>query len=90
MSQKKKFSKHIDMGSSFEDLVATSPTVKTNFKSDKRFGLQNLLNFRVSHLMRDDISFFGFLGMHAKEGYSISHPVRTGLHACACMHAFGD
>ena len=33
MCQKKISSKHIDMGSSFEDLVATSPTVKTDLKS---------------------------------------------------------
>jgi hypothetical protein len=35
----KKSTKHINMGSSFEDLVATSPTVKTDFLSDKRFEL---------------------------------------------------
>ena len=49
---KKKSSKHINMGSSFEDLVAISPTVKTDPKSDKRFDLQNFLNFRFLHLMR--------------------------------------
>jgi hypothetical protein len=36
---------HINMGSSFENLVATSLMVKTDPKSDKRFGLQNILNF---------------------------------------------
>jgi hypothetical protein len=35
----KKSTKHINMGSSFEDLVATSPTVKTDFLSDKWFEL---------------------------------------------------
>jgi hypothetical protein len=35
------------MGSSFEDLVATSPTVKMDFQSDKRFGLQSFLNIRI-------------------------------------------
>ena len=30
MDGEKKFSKHVDMGSSFEDLVATKPTVKTD------------------------------------------------------------
>ena len=34
------------MESSFEDLVTTSPTVKTDFKSDKPFDLQNFLNFQ--------------------------------------------
>jgi hypothetical protein len=29
------------MGSSFEDLIATSPTVKIDPKLDKRFDLQN-------------------------------------------------
>ena len=38
---RKNSSKHINMGSSFEDLVATSPTVKTDPKTDKRFGLKN-------------------------------------------------
>jgi len=38
--------KHI-MGSSFEDLVTTSPTVKTDFKSDKWFEVQNILNFHI-------------------------------------------
>jgi hypothetical protein len=40
-------SKHINMGSSFEDLVVTSLTVKTVCKSDKRFDLQNILNFLI-------------------------------------------
>jgi hypothetical protein len=39
------------MGSSFEDLIATSPTVKTDSKSDKRFDLQNFLNIWILHLM---------------------------------------
>jgi hypothetical protein len=30
----KKFSKHINMRSSFEDFIATKPMVKTNFYSD--------------------------------------------------------
>ena len=33
------------MRSSFEDLVATNPTVKTDHKSDKPFDLQTFLNF---------------------------------------------
>ena len=32
-------SKHINMGSSFKDLDATSPTVKTDRKLDKQFEL---------------------------------------------------
>jgi hypothetical protein len=40
------------MRSSFEDLVETSPSVKTDFQSDKRFELQNILNTRTLHLMR--------------------------------------
>ena len=36
-NQKKKLSKHIDMGSSFEDLVATDLIVKTVFQSDFLF-----------------------------------------------------
>ena len=44
------------MGSSVEDLGATSPTVKTDLKSDKRFVLKNILNFQILHLMRDDVS----------------------------------
>jgi hypothetical protein len=51
-SVKKKSSKHINMGSSFEDLVETSPSVKTDFQSDKRFELQNILNIRTLYLMR--------------------------------------
>ena len=49
------------MGSTFKNLVVISPTVKTNSKSDKQFDLQNILNFRIFHLTRDDIincSFF--------------------------------
>ena len=40
------------MGSSFEDLVATSPTVKTDLKSDIRVELQNFLKFSILHLIR--------------------------------------
>jgi hypothetical protein len=40
------------MGSSFEDLVETSPSVKIDFQSDKRFEQQNFLNIRTLHLMR--------------------------------------
>ena len=39
------------MGSSFEDLVATSPTVKTHHQSDKQFELENFLRLRISNLM---------------------------------------
>ena len=49
-------SEHINMGSCFEDLDATSPTVKTDHKSDEGFELQKVLKIRNSHLMRDDIS----------------------------------
>ena len=45
---KKISSEHINMGSSFEDLDATSLTVKTDYKSDKRFELKNILNFYIS------------------------------------------
>ena len=48
---KKKLSEHINMGSSFEDLDAISPTVKTDTKSDEWSELQNFLNFQNSHLM---------------------------------------
>ena len=44
-------SKHINMGSSFEDLIATSPTMKTDPKSNIRFELQNFLKFSILHLM---------------------------------------
>jgi hypothetical protein len=40
------------MGSSFEDLIETSPSVKTDIQSDKWFELQNILNIRTLHLMR--------------------------------------
>jgi hypothetical protein len=39
------------MGSSFDDLVETSPSVKTDFQSDKRFELQNILNIQILHIM---------------------------------------
>ena len=48
--KKKKSPKHIIMGSSFEDLVATGPTMKTNHKSDKRFDLQNILKFKIFYI----------------------------------------
>jgi hypothetical protein len=48
------------MGSSFEDLVATSLTVKRDFQSDKWFELQSFLNFRISTLNADDVSSFIF------------------------------
>ena len=59
---KKKLSKHIDMGSSFEDLVATSLTVKTDFQSDKPFALQNFLNFTF----RSELVSFDWIGVHAR------------------------
>ena len=42
---KKKSLKHIDMGSSFEDLVVTSPAVKTESHLDIRFELENISKF---------------------------------------------
>lgn len=54
------------MGASFEDLAATSLTVKTDFQSDKRFALQSFLNIRIPALNADDVSNFGFTAcMHA-------------------------
>ena len=53
---KKISSKHINMGSSLEDLDTTSPTVKTDHKSDEGFELRNVLKFRISYLMQDDVS----------------------------------
>ena len=46
------------MGSSFEDIVATSPTVKTDAKLDIRFELQNFLNFPILAFNADDVSSF--------------------------------
>ena len=45
------------MGSSFEDLVATSPTVKTDHKSDKRFELPNFLNFGAERFTEEQLRF---------------------------------
>ena len=70
---KKKLSEPIYMGSSFENLVATSLTVKTDSQSDKRFVLRNFLNFGFSHLMRDDISLFVCLCMHAKGAFLFAY-----------------
>ena len=56
------------MGSTFEDLDAISPMMKTDHKSHKRFELQNILNFRIRHLMQDDISFLTSCAcMHGRE-----------------------
>jgi hypothetical protein len=43
----KKSPKHIKIGSSFEDLVATGLTVKKDFQSDKGLELLNILNIRI-------------------------------------------
>ena len=59
------------MASSFEHLDATSPTVKTNHKSDKRFELQNILNFQILHLIRTDVTNFGFQCMHVVRGLKL-------------------
>jgi hypothetical protein len=40
------------MISSFEDIVETSPSVKTDFQSDKRFDLQNILKIQTLYLMQ--------------------------------------
>jgi hypothetical protein len=53
------------MGSSFEDLVVTSPTVKTDFQSDKQFGLQKLFKYLDFALNLDDVNNFGGTCMHA-------------------------
>ena len=52
------------MGSSFEDLVAASLSMKTDSRSDKCIGLQNILNFQILHLMCDDVSNFE-IAVHA-------------------------
>jgi hypothetical protein len=44
---------------SFKDLIVTSPTVKTGPKSDKRFELQNILDFIFN--VNDIHNFFSFL-----------------------------
>lgn len=36
-TKKKKLLKHVNMGSSFEDLATTKPTVKTDHQSGQRF-----------------------------------------------------
>ena len=54
------------MGSSFEDLVASSPTVKTVFQSNKQFELHNILSFRIFTFNVADINNYGSIGMHAK------------------------
>ena len=59
----KNSSEHSDMGSSFEDLNAMRPTVKTDRKSDKRFELQKFLNVRIfsfSKKIRGDVNRFVF------------------------------
>jgi hypothetical protein len=48
------------MGSSFEDLGATSLTVQTDFQSDKWFELQSFLNFWISTLNANDVNNFSF------------------------------
>jgi hypothetical protein len=48
------------MGSSFEDIIATSLTVKTDFQSDKWFELQSFFKFWISTLNADDASSFSF------------------------------
>jgi hypothetical protein len=53
------------MGSSFEDLVETSPLVKTDCKLDKRFELSNFLNFKILHLMQM-ITAIIFFYIHTK------------------------
>ena len=48
------------MGSSFEDLVATNSTVKTNHKSDKWFDLQNIFKFQIFAFNSSDVSICVF------------------------------
>ena len=60
------------MGSSFENLVVTSSTVKTDFKSAKPFGLQHFLKFQNLHLMQDYIILSVCLCMHAKGAISLA------------------
>jgi hypothetical protein len=46
--------KHINMGSSFEDLIVTSLTAKTVHKLDKRFDLKKhfeFLDFRINMMI---------------------------------------
>jgi hypothetical protein len=47
----KKSSKRINMGSSFEDLIVTSPMAKTDPKSAKRTKLHTFLNIWTLHLI---------------------------------------
>ena len=87
---KKKLSEHIDMGSSFEDLITTSSTVKMDSKSNKRFGVQNFLNFLVSHLMRDDISFFIFCACMQMDVRAGGLMTRKRAKGRACMQLLVD
>jgi hypothetical protein len=57
---REKSSEHINMRSSFEYLVVTSTTVKSDYKSDKRLELPNFLNFWISHLMEITLVFVLF------------------------------
>jgi hypothetical protein len=75
--------KHINKGSSFEDIVAASPAVKTDFQSNKQFELQRFLNFWISSL--NDVSSFGFCWIHASgvQGRSCGgFLVICSLHIC--------
>ena len=67
MGPKKKSSKYINMGSSFEDLIATSSTVKTVSKSDKRFDLQNILNFHILFLIQMRSALLSFCDYGLKQ-----------------------
>ena len=62
------------MGSSFEDLVATSPTMKTDTKPDKRFELKKHFKFSKFALNDDNVSNSVF--------YACMQKKAIGAHRC--------
>jgi hypothetical protein len=83
----KKSSKHINMGFSFEDLLDTSPIVKTDPKSDSRFKLvQNNLNFQILHLMLLPFNHHSI----SLDVQIFARVVRDMTMGCYFGHAWGD
>jgi hypothetical protein len=69
------------MESSFKDLIVTSLTMKTVRKSDKRFDLQNILNFQifVFNMMTSTLLSFSILVLIKRLDYM--HGFVLGAHA---------
>ena len=85
VGNKKISSKHIHAGSSFEDLVAMNPTVKTDLNSDVWFKRYDFLKIEVAKInVRESVSRTSPYAFNANKKHSLADKKRHTVVAALC------